>query len=226
MAFSFELVSASLGYKNVDVLSNINLSIQEGEHVALLGKSGSGKSTLLKMLYQQCRQYCALVPQNIALVEALSVYHNVYMGQLNQHNTFYNLLNLVWPQTAPVKDVSKILKTLALEEILFTATGELSGGQKQRVAIARAMFQSNQALLGDEPISALDGLMARKVMRLLHEQHKTVVLAMHDVEMALCFADRIIGIKDGVIAIDRPAKDISVDDLYFLYQSEADLKTG
>jgi len=226
MAFSFELVSASLRYKDVDVLSNINLSIKQGEHVALLGKSGSGKSTLLKMLYQQCHKYCALVPQNISLVEALSVYHNVYMGQLNQHNTFYNLLNLVWPQTEPVKDVSEILQTLALGELLYTATGELSGGQKQRVAIARAMFQSNHVLLGDEPISALDTVMARKVMHLLHDQHETVVLAMHDVEMALCFADRVIGIKDGVIAIDRQTKGISVDDLYFLYQSDTDRKAG
>ena len=224
MAFSFELVSANLRYKDVAVLSNINLSIKQGQHVALLGKSGAGKSTLLKTLYQQCHQYCALVPQNIALVEALSVYHNVYMGQLNQHNTFYNLLNLVWPQTEPVKDVNDILTMLALDEMLFTATGELSGGQKQRVAIARAMFQCNQVLLGDEPISALDTVMARKVMHLLHEQHETVVLAMHDVEMALCFADRIIGIKDGAIAIDRQAKDISVDDLNFLYQSDTDHK--
>jgi len=224
MAFSFELVSANLRYKDVAVLSNINLSIKQGQHVALLGKSGAGKSTLLKTLYQQCHQYCALVPQNIALVEALSVYHNVYMGQLNQHNTFYNLLNLVWPQTEPVKDVNDILTMLALDEMLFTATGELSGGQKQRVAIARAMFQSNQVLLGDEPISALDTVMARKVMHLLHDQHETVVLAMHDVEMALCFADRIIGIKDGTIAIDQQAKDISVDDLNFLYQSDTDHK--
>ncbi len=215
--FSFELKSATLCYQGTAVLSNINLSIKAGEHVALLGKSGAGKSTLLSSLYQQQKMHCALVPQNVALVEALSVYHNVYMGQLHQHNTFYNLLNLLWPQRKPVTKVRQLLESLELDEVLFKATGELSGGQKQRVAIARALFQGNKVLLGDEPISALDSVLADKVMQLLHRQHETVVLAMHDVGMALCFADRIVGVKNGVIAIDQPAKDLNVDDLQFLY---------
>lgn len=219
MSFVFELKSASLRYKDVEVLSNINLSINAGEHVALLGKSGAGKSTLLNTLYQQQQAYCALVPQNVALVEALSVFHNVYMGQLNQHNTLFNLLNLFWPQRKPVEKVRQLLKLVELDEILFSCTGELSGGQKQRVAIARALFQGNQVLLGDEPISALDSVLAGKVMQLLHDQHETVVLAMHDVDMALCFADRIIGIKNGSIAIDQPAKNVTADDLQFLYAS-------
>lgn len=219
MSLVFELKSASLRYKDIEVLSNINLSINAGEHVALLGKSGAGKSTLLNTLYQRQQAYCALVPQNVALVEALSVFHNVYMGQLNQHNTLFNLLNLFWPQRKPVEKVRQLLKLVELDEILFSCTGELSGGQKQRVAIARALFQGNQVLLGDEPISALDSVLAGKVMQLLHEQHETVVLAMHDVDMALCFADRIIGIKNGSIAIDQPAKNVTADDLQFLYAS-------
>ncbi len=219
MSFAFELKSATLRYKNIDVLSNVSLSINAGEHVALLGKSGAGKSTLLNTLYKQQQAYCALVPQNVALVEALSIFHNVYMGQLNQHSTLQNLLNLFWPQRKPVENVRNILKPLELDEVLFSPTGELSGGQKQRVAIARALFQGNQVLLGDEPISALDSVLARKIMQLLHHQHETVVLAMHDVEMALYFADRIVGIKGGTIAIDQPAKDLTVADLQFLYAS-------
>ncbi len=219
MSFAFELKSATLRYKDADVLKNINLTIKAGEHVALLGKSGAGKSTLLNTLYQQQQAYCALVPQNVALVEALSVFHNVYMGQLNQHSTLFNLLNLFWPQRKPVAEVRQLLETLELDEMLFSPTGELSGGQKQRVAIARALFQGNQVLLGDEPISALDSVLARKVMQLLHDQHETVVLAMHDVDMALCFADRVVGIKNRSIAIDQPAKNLSVHDLQFLYAS-------
>lgn len=219
MPFSFELKSVNLRYNDVDVLSDINLSITAGEHVALLGKSGAGKSTLLNTLYQQQRAYCALVPQNIALVEALSVFHNVYMGRLNQYNTFYNLLNLLWPRRDQVEKIQQLIQPLDLEGLLFSRTGELSGGQKQRVAIARALFQNNQVLLGDEPISALDNTQARMIMRLLHDQYDTVVLAMHDVEMALCFADRIVGIKNGSIAIDQPASAVSVADLQFLYES-------
>jgi phosphonate transport system ATP-binding protein len=219
MAFSFELNSAHLRYENVDVLSDIDLSIGAGEHVALLGKSGAGKSTLLHYLYQQQRNCSAMVPQNIALVEALSVFHNVFMGQLNQHSTFYNLLNLLWPQQQEIEKISALIEPLGLDKLLFKCTGELSGGQKQRVAIARALFQKNQVLLGDEPISALDNVLAHKVMEILHEQHETVILAMHDVEMALRFADRIVGLRDGAIAIDRPAKDLTADDLVFLYEA-------
>jgi len=219
MSFLFELNSARLRYKDVDVLTDINLSISAGEKVALLGKSGAGKSTLLNMLYQQQRDKCALVPQNIALVEALSVFHNVYMGRLNKHRTFYNLLNLLWPQTDTVVAITKLIQPLGLDELLFNCTGELSGGQKQRVAIARALYQDNQILLGDEPISALDTRQAREIMQLMHERHNTVVLAMHDVEMALCFADRVIGLKNGCIALDQNASELSVDDLVFLYES-------
>jgi len=218
MAFSFQLNSANLSYKGVSVLSDINLKINAGEHIALLGKSGAGKSTLLNMLYQQQREYCALVPQNVALVEALSVFHNVFMGRLNQYNTFYNLLNLLWPQSDRVNEVRQLIQLLGLNDLLFKSTGELSGGQKQRVAIARALYQGNQVLLGDEPISALDTTQAKKIMQLLHEQHDTVVLAMHDVDMALSFADRIIGIKNGGIVIDQPAAAVSVEDLQFLYE--------
>ncbi len=218
MSCAFRLESARLRYKDVDVLKDINLSIKNGEHVALLGKSGAGKSTLLKMLYQQQRKRCALVPQNVALVAALNVFHNVYMGQLNQHNVLYNLLNLVWPRRDQVEKVSAVLSPLGLDELIFKCTGELSGGQKQRVAIARSLFQESQILLGDEPISALDTIMARKVMQLLHDKHETVILAMHDVEMALCFADRIVGIKNGDIAIDQAADNLSVKDLQFLYE--------
>ena len=221
MSFAFELKAASLRYRDVDILQNINLSIQPGEQVALLGKSGAGKSTLLNLLYQQKREYCSFVPQNMALVEALSVFHNVYMGQLNQHSVFYNLLNLIWPQKKQIEQVQRILEPLGLSELLFSCTGELSGGQKQRVALARAQFQNNQELLGDEPISALDVVIARKVMQLLHQQHETVVLAMHDVEMALQFADRIIGIKDGRIAVDDRADNLSAEALRFLYESDA-----
>ncbi|HHO59473.1 MAG TPA: ATP-binding cassette domain-containing protein [Thiotrichales bacterium] len=219
MAYAFELNAATLRYRDVDVLANISLSLNKGEHVALLGKSGAGKSTLLNHLYQEQRKDCALIPQNMALVDALSVFHNVYMGRLNAYKTGYNLLNLVWPQKKVVEKVRQILQPLGLVEKLFSATGELSGGQKQRVAIARAIFQGNKILLGDEPISALDNVVARKVMQLLHAQHETVILAMHDVEMALCFADRIIGIKNGDIVIDRPATQLSASDLQFLYES-------
>jgi phosphonate transport system ATP-binding protein len=108
---------------------------------------------------------------------------------------------------------------LGLAELLFNCTGELSGGQKQRVAIARALYQDNQILLGDEPISALDSRQAREIMQLMHERHNTVVLAMHDVEMALYFADRVIGLKNGSIALDQKTSELSVDDLLFLYES-------
>src|SRR6516225_6793893 len=93
----FELKGACAGYDGRFVLFDIDLTVRANEHVAVMGRSGAGKSTLLGLLYAQRRQDVALIPQSSALVKPLSVFHNVYMGQLDRHSTAYNLRNLVWP---------------------------------------------------------------------------------------------------------------------------------
>jgi len=216
----FDLAHADVGYNGKQVLFDVTLRIEPGERVALCGRSGAGKSTLLNLFYRQRAAGTALVPQETALVKNLSVFHNVYIGRLDRHMAWYNLLNLAWPLPREVAAVRGILEHLRLDDKLFTAVGELSGGQQQRTAVARALHQGGSVLLGDEPVSAVDEVQSREVLQAINDAFPTVVLAMHDVDLALEFATRLIGIKDGRLMFDRPASDLTVADLDDFYRQE------
>ena len=211
------LQGETLGYKNTTVLKNISLSIQKGEKVALLGKSGSGKSTLLKKLYELNTQNISYIPQELGLVDALSVFHNVYISNLDKYSTIYNIINLIKPAQKEINLISPILKELHINELIFKKSGELSGGQKQRTAIARALLQNRNILLADEPISALDEFVTKKVLSTIFEQFETIVCAIHNVEVALEYFDRVIGIKDGNIILDKKCQEINQTDTKQLY---------
>ena len=214
----FQLTNANLGYKQSSVLRNISLEINEGERVALVGESGAGKSTLLAALQTQMQNKAALIPQDLGLVHNLSVFHNIYIGRLNSYSSVYNLLNLAWPQRREVQKITPLVEQLGLVDKLFKPTGELSGGQQQRTAICRALFQGGSAIIGDEPVSAVDKHMANIIMKTLIAKFTTVVLAMHDVDLAIKFSTRIIGIKDSAICLDQSTIDLTRQDLDFLYQ--------
>jgi len=199
------------------VLHGISIGVSAGERVALVGKSGAGKSTLLSVLQGRYGANTALVPQDPGLVRGLSVFHNVYMGGLHRHGTAYNLLNLIWPQAKALAEVRPIVERLGLGDKLFERTGELSGGQQQRTAICRALVQGGDAILADEPVSAADNHQSRAILDAITETFPTVVLAMHDVDLALEYSTRIIGIKDAGIALDAPAAELTRPDLDFLY---------
>ena len=213
----FDLDKASASYNGRVVLRDISLTVRPGERVALVGESGAGKSTLLNLLYQQHQARAALIPQDPALVWTLSVFHNVYIGGLHRHKSLYNLLNLVRPRAREVERVRPVLRRLALEDKIFTPAGELSGGQRQRTAVGRALYQGRDVLLGDEPVSAVDVHQARAVLTAINEAHDTVILAMHDVDLALAFTDRVIGLKGGHIALDQPTSGLKQSDLDSLY---------
>jgi phosphonate transport system ATP-binding protein len=214
----FALHGASLGYGGAPVLADVSLEIDEGERVAVVGRSGAGKSTLLSALYAQQKGRAALVPQHGALVEQLSVYHNVYAGRLHRHGTLYNLANLIRPWRASVAAVGAVLDEVDLRDKLFAPVGELSGGQRQRAAVARALYHGGEALLGDEPVSAVDGVQARAVLAAIDRAYATVVLVMHDVALALERATRVIGLRHGRVLFDRPAGDVGGADLDDLYR--------
>jgi len=215
----FRLDRASGGYNGHAVLSDISLAIDAGERVALVGESGAGKSTLLSMLYEQQKSRAALIPQDTALVRALSVFHNIFIGRLHHHKTLYNLRTLAWPAKAEIDRVRVITDRLRLSDKLFTPVGELSGGQQQRTAVGRALFHGGEIVLGDEPVSAVDEHQAREILTALTESHATVVLAMHDLELALAHTDRIIGIRSGAIGLDAPSTDLTSADLASLYRT-------
>lgn len=213
--FSFTALNASFEGKRV--IGPLDLEVAEGDRVALVGKSGAGKSTLIKLLYERLERKVALVPQGLGLVNALPVFHNVFMGRLDQHSTWYNTLTLMRPFADDRQEIGALLDDLAIGEKLWIPTASLSGGQRQRVAIARALYRKAGLLLADEPISALDGPMAHQVMRALTDQYTTSVIALHDVDMALAYCNRIIGIQHGEIALDRRASDLKAADIMTLY---------
>lgn len=208
-------VTASFGGERV--LGPLSLDIKPGERIALVGKSGAGKSTLIRMLYQQANSQASLIPQDLGLVHALPVFHNVYMARLDQHPNWYNIVTLMRPFKRDRADIQPLLNQLGISEKIWATVGSLSGGQRQRVAIARAIYRDASMLLADEPVSALDGPMAHVVMSLLNEAYNTTVVALHDVELALRYCQRIIGIQDGQIALDEASSRLSETDILPLY---------
>jgi len=215
----FRLNNENLGYDGAAVLRGISITVAAGERVALVGESGAGKSTLLSVLQNRYDGNTALIPQDPGLVRSLSVFHNVYMGGLHRHSAAYNLLNLIWPRQREIERIRPIVERLGLGDKLFERAGELSGGQQQRTAICRAILQGGDAVLGDEPVSAADNHQSRIILAALGEAFKTIILAMHDVDLALEFSTRIIGIKNGGIALDAPAGELVRSDLDFLYRT-------
>lgn len=215
------LSSTNVHYQGKAALSDINLHIKQGEKLALVGQSGSGKTSLLKLLNDRLKleKYnTAYISQDYALVQNLSVYHNVYMGQLTQRPTWYNLFNLIKPFAEPLSEVTQILEKVQLVDKLFQPVGELSGGQQQRTAIARAVMQSANILLADEPVSSVDERQSLRIMKLLCEQFDSVIFSLHDVDLALSFCDRVIGIKHGKIVIDEATTNLTRNDLLTLYE--------
>ncbi len=212
-----QLQSETASYQGVKTLHDIDLQVSKGEKLALVGQSGSGKSTLIKLIYERYPVNTALVPQDYGLVNNLSVYHNVYIGCLEQHSTLYNLVNLIRPKTDQVEVVRAILVGLQLEDYLFRPVGRLSGGQKQRVAVARSLFQKGHLLLADEPVSSVDEQQSRVVLKQMLNGFSTVVLALHDIQLALAFCDRIVGLEKGRIVLDSPAEALTAEDLLSLY---------
>ena len=213
--FDFHGLTAS--FNGERVIGPLSLHVNEGEHVALVGKSGAGKSTLIRLLYDRLESEASLIPQGLGLVNALPVFHNVFMGQLDRHLGWYNALTLIRPFRRDRDTIKALLKELEIPEKQWIPAAALSGGQRQRVAIARAIYRQAPVLLADEPISALDGPMAHLVMKTLTNRFSTSIIALHDVDMALRYCNRIIGIQGGQVALDEAASSLVASDIMSLY---------
>jgi sulfonate transport system ATP-binding protein len=184
-----------------DVLADLNLTVERGEFVALLGASGSGKTTLLRILLglTAASSGDVFVPevrttvfQEPRLVVSMKVWRNVVIGQPRA--------------TASRQAAVAALREVGLEGHADAWPGTLSGGEAQRVALARALVREPQLLLLDEPFAALDALTRLKMQALVAElcaRHKPgVLLVTHDVEEAVLLADRVFVLKDGRISLD------------------------
>lgn len=215
----FTLNGQHLAYGKTQVLSDLHLDIHAGEKVALIGPSGAGKSSLLQLLYRQQPEQIALCPQDNALVNNLSVYNNIYMAQLERHNSFYNALNLIRPWPQHKQAIAPLAAQLGLQEKLWTSVDQLSGGQRQRVVLARALYRQKPIFMGDEPVSALDPLQAEQILKQVLAQHTTSVVVLHNRHLALSCFERIIAIHHGKIVFDRPAAELNRAELDGFYAS-------
>lgn len=214
------LTDETIGYAGKPILTGVTLRIAAGERVALVGESGAGKSTLLRALYERRPEEAALVPQDLGLVSSLSVFHNVYIGRLHRRSVWHNLRNLLRPAAADLQEVRDVLVRLRMEDELRSPVGQLSGGQQQRTAIARALYNPGPTVIADEPVSSVDPHQGKEILARLSEAKRTVILAMHDRELAIRFADRLIGVRGGRVVLDEPSDGMVPNDLDDLYVTQ------
>jgi phosphonate transport system ATP-binding protein len=225
-------------------LHDVDLTVEPGEVVVLLGLSGSGKSTLLRHLdglelptsgsvrvlgqevsnldaksLRRLRGQVAMIFQQFELVPSLTVLENVLTGSLAQ---------LRGPRLglwAYPKELIRValthLERVGLLDKTYERADQISGGQQQRVAIARALMQSPSILLADEPVASLDPESSDQVMRLIREvaadDALTVVCSLHQVDLALGWGDRIVGLRQGEVVLDTPTEGLGKAQVMEIY---------
>ena len=212
-------------YKNgsleVSVLNDIDLEVEDGEFIAIMGPSGSGKSTLMNIIGFLDTPTSGTYELNGEQVEAvdekqLAKLRNEYVGFVFQQffllprqtalkNTETPLIYAGLSKKERKERAIEMLTKVGLADRINHLPNQLSGGQKQRVAIARALVNNPKLILADEPTGALDTKTSKQIMELLvelNEEGKTIIIVTHEEEIA-AYADRIIRLRDGVIMKDR-----------------------
>ena len=226
-------------------LKEVSLEIEQGEFVAVIGLSGAGKSTLVKLInkmigvtkgtltvnnievnnelkgkrLRKFRRKIGMVFQAFNLVGRTSVIRNVLAARVAEMNFVESLLGL-YSKDDKIKALEALDKVGILEKA-YSRADQLSGGQQQRVALARTIAQDPSIILADEPVASLDPITANQVMKDFERVNKdlniTVIANMHHVDMALKYARRVIGIRDGNIVFDGPSDKVNEDLLKEIY---------
>ena len=226
-------------------LDNVSLEVPRGQLLSLIGLSGSGKSTLMRHLnglhkptagtvrvmdvevssasnrqLRSVRRNVGFVFQQFGLVGRATCLENVLSGALGRlKGPRYG----VWSYPRDLRrQAFDHLERVGLAPQAYQRADTLSGGQMQRVAIARTLMQQPQLLLADEPVASLDPESSAQVLELLlrvaMEEKMTVIVTLHQVELALGWAHRIVGLRDGQVVLDRDARGLSQDDVMEVYQ--------
>ena len=225
-------------------LKDISLNIQSGEHLAIIGPSGSGKTTLLQVLaaalkpisgkldldgtnpwslsvsqLQELRSKLFYAPQIPPLPPRQRVVTTLSSSRLTSMTLAKSLLNLIYPQHT--KDAMSALDLFDLKEKVWKRVDHLSGGERQRVGLARVLMSSAKLWLVDEPLSALDPKRSKQaISTLIAEANKrgtTLIVTLHQVEVATGKFPRVIGLKDGSLEFDLAAELVTKNLLHELY---------
>lgn len=241
-----EFDNVSKVYPNGTIgLKNVNLTIQDGEFVAIIGRSGAGKSTLLRSVnrmhditegvltvegvnvsnlrgkdLRRFRRGIGMVFQSFNLVSRTTVIRNVLAARVPEM-PFWRVLLGAFRKEDKITALESLDKVGILDKAYIRAD-QLSGGQQQRVALARTLAQNPKIILADEPVAALDPVTAKQVMedfvRINRDMNISILLNIHHVELAIEYADRIIGIHAGQIVYDGPSKEVDQDILDAIYK--------
>lgn len=228
-------------------LKNVSLEINQGEFVAIIGLSGAGKSTLLRTInrmhdisegsltvngqeindlagkdLRKFRRKIGMVFQSFNLVTRTTVVNNVLTSRVPDMPLWKSIIGLYSKE-------DKVIALEALDKVgildkAYVRADQLSGGQQQRVALARTLAQKPEIILADEPVAALDPITAKQVMddfkKINKELNMSVLINIHHVDLALKYADRVIGIKAGEIVYDGPSAEVDSEVLKQIYGRE------
>jgi phosphonate transport system ATP-binding protein len=229
-------------------LLDVSLEVPDGQLTALLGLSGSGKSTLLRTVnglhrpssgtvtvlgtevgtarrqeLRRLRQQVGFVFQQFELVTRLTALENVLSGALGRVRG-PRLGTMSYPLGLRREGLAQ-LERVGLADRAFQRASTLSGGQQQRVAIARAMMQQPKILLADEPVASLDPETSDQVMELMvticREENLTVLVSLHQVDLALKWAQRIVGLREGAVVLDTSTAGAQREDVMDIYRRVA-----
>ena len=240
-----EFVHVGKTYPNgVQGLKDVNLKIEQGEFVAIIGLSGAGKSTLIRTInrmidvtagkvivdgvdvmslhgksLRRFRRHIGMIFQSFNLVTRSTVIKNVLTSMVPDMG-FFKVLFGIFSRQQELAALAALDKVGILDKA-YTRCDQLSGGQQQRVALARTLNQNPSIILADEPVAALDPVTANQVMsdfkRINKELNITILINIHHVDLALDYADRVIGIRAGEIVYDGPVSEVGQDVLDVIY---------
>ncbi len=232
-------------------LIDVDLTINDGDFISIIGLSGAGKSTLLRAVnrlneitegeiiidgqsltkankkeLRKIRRSIGLISQQFNLVKRSTVQKNVLSGRLGYYSTIKSVLGIFSKEDYEL--CNTVLEKVGLSDKLHERCDNLSGGQQQRVSIARTLFQQANIILADEPVSALDPVTSQEIMEELRNindtMNKTVIVNIHSVDLAKQFSKRIIALQDGRVVFDGTPSELTNEKLTMIYKGDSFLK--
>jgi len=238
-----------VGRSSTPALDGVSLAVPAGEHLSVLGSSGAGKSTLFRLLnatlrptrgsvrvdgcdrgamfsaeLRGARRRIGTIYQQHNLVPSLTSLQNTLCGCLGRWSMAQTVLGIFRPGATDVQEAMHALELVGLADKRFSRADELSGGQQQRLAIARVLMQKPEVILADEPIASLDRALSDEIISLLvrvgSEGKRTLIVALHTVELALQHFPRVIGLGEGRMRFDLPSNTVHEDVLRDLYTED------